>query len=154
MRFYRGRFENGLYGYEITDILANVWTTETPYGTKTEVFIQDFAGNVSFGWVGTHFTQNDDGTYRIDGLEGGDGARPVKYWMPIQPPYENRSHWHSEYFEEDEPPRFPGNQYLVCIERNDYGRTEYRMQVATWQKSGWYCKNVIAWREIPKAKKG
>lgn len=103
--------------------------------------------------------QDKNGLYKIGGLCGGHGAKPVKCWMKIPFPHEDFTGWHSEYAEGSELPRKEKHQYLVCVEKREYGRTTYELRIARYAPSSrgdWIgfefkdrTRDVIAWRELP-----
>lgn len=161
MKFKKAKIdEENKYNYEVEEIAPNVWITETPYSIQQNVFIQDYGDNVSFSWVGSNIVQDENGLYKISGLYGGYGAKPVKCWMKVPFPHEDFTGWHSEYVEDVDFPRKKNHQYLVCVEVQEYGRTTYELRITKYshsKNSEWLgydihnrARNVIAWRELPR----
>lgn len=145
------------------EIEPNTWIDVVPYAIQMGVFIQDYDDKVEFGWVGSYSKRNKDGTYPYK-LEGGLGARPIKYWMKIQYPTEDLNGWHSEFAQDIEVRPKKNHIYLCCIEIREFSRRRYELRLVYYNptKSGeWHgfdykdcTREVIAWREIPKPKKG
>lgn len=141
------------YLYEEVEAPSNKWITATPWAIQTNVLIQDYTDKIDLAWVDSRISQEADGTYKITGLEGGNGKRPLKCWMHIPLPFEDSTGWHSEYMDGLDAQKKDGKQYIVCIEERLGSYTRYKLQLARCEKGGWHGLNVIAWREIPRAKK-
>ena len=167
MRFLRAKDnEENKEGYEIIDIPVNEWIKEPPYAIEQGVIIQDYDDNVSLSWVGCSFKKDENGIDKISGLFGGYGPKPIKYWMKIPFPHEDLTGWHSEYVEGTDFPRKKDQEYLVCVEVQEYGcTTYYELRVARYspsKKGDWAglgyvihnsTRSIIAWREIPSPKR-
>lgn len=151
--------EDNRYLMGKTLVPVNSWIDTPPYSIIQEVFVQDFNGNVSFAWVGCRLEQNED-EFKIAGLQGDIGNKPLKYYMIIPMPFEDPAGWN---FAESEKQPIKNRQYLVAYEEKCGNHISYHFRLSHYipgkysDWSGFNYQNsndVIAWREIPRSKKG
>ncbi len=161
---WAAKIEENLYKYDVLSVAVNKWIDTPPYATEQNVVIQDFSNKVSLGWVRSQAEQGSDGIFKISGLSGGVGPKPVKCYMIIPFPFENRANWNFTAVENVEKEPQKGKPYIVAIESTVYGRTTYRLAVA-YYKPGTYsdwigydsrecADTVIGWRDFPRPKQG
>ena len=156
MKFWKAKIVGERFTYDEKEIPCNVWVAEPPYAVKPNVFIQDYSDKVSFSWVDTRIVKEKNGEYKVGGLFGGDGAKPVKCWMAISFPFEDSNGWNGAYINEVEFPKKENKFYLVCIEIKECGRTYYKLKPTLFANGKWSGidrkdsnREVIAWREFP-----
>ncbi len=156
--------ENNLFQHETVKVKANEWIDVPPYAIQQNVMIQDLQDNVFFGWVECCVRLDENGIYKVVGLQGGYGCKPLKYYMIIPFPFDDRADWNFTFNEEDERVPKENKQYIVALEVKEGTRTTYKLALA-YYKPGKYSdwlgydfkdcsKTIIAWREIPRPKKG
>lgn len=160
---WAAKIEEGKYLYEKTEVETNKWIDTPPYATQQGVLIQDYNKNVSLAWVESKVEPGADGIYKISGLTGGAGPRPVKCYMIIPLPFEDRTSWNISAVEETERTPKKNRPYIVALEIQENGRTTYQLATAYYDPgkySDWIgynfkgcTKTVIAWREFPRPKR-
>lgn len=152
--------EGHKYSHKEIQIKPNEWITAKPWAIEQSVFIQDFDDKVEFGWVDCVITKQNDGKYKITGLSGGNGNKPIKCWMKIAFPYDDYTGWYFDGDEEAASKLKKGNIYVVCVESKVGQRARYDIYTARYnptKTSDWdgydfkeTTRNVIAWRDFPK----
>lgn len=148
--------------YKSKDVMvpANEWISVPPYAIIRDVFLVDYSGRVTFGWVGSRVVPDEHGVCTIGELYGGDGGLPVARYMIIPMPFEDPTGWHFEDNEDDPIGPKKKKQYCIAIERKSPYGTTYEFRLAYYEPSTHYDwigfdrrdanVSVIAWRAIPK----
>jgi len=125
----------------------NKWITESPKVILQDVLVT-LENSVELTYVDYKIDKSDN--YK---MVHGCPAKNILAYMNIATMDIDRTGWHGDYTDEEEPKK--DGRYIVCLEIKQYGRTRYKLSTKHWRKNKFYgCKydgeEIIGWRKFPK----
>jgi len=144
----------------VVDIPPFTWTDAEPYSTQENVVFMKESDSTR-----THFGTVYKAKEGLSGHPGGLSVwEPARCFMLIPFPFDDPRGWNVLYGADE--PTYPQKandkkRYIVCVEFNNFGRTDYSLREAIYtgetRKDTWIIRNrrreteqVIAWMEFPK----